>query len=119
MAEGAKQTFVDALGEGEWDESWATLSKLDPEIFEASVKLIAVPKRKQHLSPKMQSLVRLSVDCAATHLYTPGIRLHVKEAAAAGATTAEVMEVLELSSTLGIHACESNCTAPGRSMGHS
>ncbi|TKA72403.1 hypothetical protein B0A55_05867 [Friedmanniomyces simplex] len=101
----AKETFTNALGEAAWDQSWDTLSKLDPEIFEASVKLMAVPKQKKHLSTKMQSLVRLSVDCAATHLYIPGIRLHVKNAAAAGATLAEVMEVLELSSTLGIHAC--------------
>ncbi|TKA56083.1 hypothetical protein B0A55_11153 [Friedmanniomyces simplex] len=101
----AKETFSNTLGEAAWDQSWDTLSKLDPEIFEASVKLMAVPKQKKHLSTKMQSLVQLSVDCAATHLYVPGIRLHVKNAAAAGATLAEVMEVLELSSTLGIHAC--------------
>lgn len=53
----------------------------------------------------MQSLVLLSVDCAATHLYEPGIRQHMKDAATAGATLDEVFEVLELSSTLGIHAC--------------
>ena len=101
----AKQTVTDALGDEAWEPSWETLSKLDPEIFEASVKLIAVPNRKNHLSKKMQSLVRLTVDCASTHLYVPGIRQHVKAAAAAGASLAEVMEVLELSSTLGIHAC--------------
>jgi len=66
---------------------------------------MAVPKQKKHLSTKMQSLILLSVDCAATHLYEPGVRQHIKDAATAGATLAEVMEVLELSSTLGIHAC--------------
>jgi alkylhydroperoxidase/carboxymuconolactone decarboxylase family protein YurZ len=101
-----KEVFTSAHGSSSWDESWEDLSKLDPEIFEASINLIAVPKQKKHLSAKMQSLVLLSVDCAATHLYTPGIRQHVKAAAEAGATLAEVMEVLELSSTLGIHACE-------------
>ncbi|KAK3117781.1 hypothetical protein LTR53_000469 [Teratosphaeriaceae sp. CCFEE 6253] len=101
----AKEALTNALGESAWDESWDILSRLDPEIFEASVKLKAVPRQKKHLSRKMQCLVRLAVDSAATHLYLPGIRLHIKDAAAAGATLAEVMEVLELTSTLGIHAC--------------
>lgn len=104
MASG-KQIFTDALGDADWDSSWETLAKIDPEMFRASVKLMAVPRRKQHLSSKMQSLVRLSVDCASTHLFEPGIRQHVKDAAVAGASLAEVLEVLELTSTLGIHAC--------------
>jgi len=101
----AKKYFTDALGADSWNASWNSLANLDPEIFQASVKLMAVPKKKKHLAPKMQSLVMLSVDCAATHLYIPGIRQHIKDAAAAGASRAEVLEVLELSSTLGIHAC--------------
>lgn len=105
MSSSAKQLFTDALGESRWNETWASLAKLDPEIFEASVKLMAVPKKKNNLTPKMQNLVLLSVDCAATHLFEPGIRQHIKDAAASGASLAEVLEVLELSSTLGIHAC--------------
>jgi len=100
-----KQLFTDALGESRWNETWASIARLDPEIFESSVKLMAVPTQKRNLTPKMQNLVLLSVDCAATHLFVPGIRQHIKDAAAAGASRAEVLEVLELSSTLGIHAC--------------
>jgi alkylhydroperoxidase/carboxymuconolactone decarboxylase family protein YurZ len=44
------------------------------------------------------------VDANATHMYLPGVRQHVKAALAQGATAAEIMEVLELSATLGIHA---------------
>ncbi|KAK4545294.1 hypothetical protein LTR36_003474 [Oleoguttula mirabilis] len=105
MAAGNKDMFTHALGDSGWNESWTCLAKIDPEIFQASVRLLAVPKQKKHLSVKMQSLILLSVDCAATHLYTPGIRQHIRDAATAGATLAEVLEVLELSSTLGIHAC--------------
>lgn len=101
----ARDTFVTSLGAAGWNDSWDYLSKIDPEIFQASVNLMAVPRKKNHLSTKMQSLVLLSVDCAATHLYERGIRQHIKAAAAAGASRAEVLEVLELSSTLGIHAC--------------
>jgi alkylhydroperoxidase/carboxymuconolactone decarboxylase family protein YurZ len=106
MADSAQETFTAALGDSMiWDESWQCLAQIDPEIFHASVNLMAVPRKKNHLSAKMQALVALTVDSNSTHLYTPGIRQHVKAAAAAGATKAEVLEVLELSSTLGIHAC--------------
>jgi alkylhydroperoxidase/carboxymuconolactone decarboxylase family protein YurZ len=106
MASKAEETFTSALGDSMvWDESWQCLAQIDPEIFHASVNLIAVPRKKNHLSAKMQALVALTVDSNSTHLYTPGIRQHIKAAAAAGATKAEVLEVLELSSTLGIHAC--------------
>lgn len=105
MTSTGKAFFTKSLGESGWNDSWDCLANIDPEIFEASVKLLAVPKQKKHLSVKMQSLVLLSVDCAATHLYEPGIRQHIQDAAAAGASLAEVLEVLELSSTLGIHAC--------------
>ena len=105
MSSEAKKHFTNTLGDSSWSQAWDSVAKLDPEIFEASVKLMAVPNKKRHLSAKMQAFVRLSVDCAATHLYTPGIRQHIKDAASAGASQAEVLEVLELSSTLGIHAC--------------
>lgn len=106
MSNADRETFSKALGDSAvWDESWECLSKLDPEMFQASVKLKAVPRRKNHLSAKMQALVGLTIDANSTHLYAPGIRQHIKAAAAAGATLAEVLEVLELASTLGVHAC--------------
>ena len=46
----------------------------------------------------------IAVDAAATHLYVPGIRQHIAAALRCGASVQEIMEVLELSSTLGIHA---------------
>ena len=57
------------------------------------------------LDPKIKEFVYIAVDAAATHLYVPGIRQHVKQALAHGATAEEIMEVLELTATLGIHAC--------------
>ena len=100
-----KTKLVSALGETAWDPSWEAISKLSPELFDASVKLCAVPRQKKHLSPKIQQLISVAVDSAATHLYGPGIREHMKAALTAGATKAEVVEVIELTSTLGIHAC--------------
>lgn len=88
-----------------WSSAWESILKLDPTYFETYVKWATVPITKRHLPPKIQELIHISVNAAATHLYTPGIRAHIQSALALGATSAEIMEVLELTSTLGIHAC--------------
>ena len=106
-ADELEKTFVAENGDHAWNESWQSLLSLSPELFLASVNLRGIPKRKghQHLSPKVQALIALAVDSASTHLYTPGIREHIQSALNAGATKSEIIEVLELTSTLGIHAC--------------
>jgi alkylhydroperoxidase/carboxymuconolactone decarboxylase family protein YurZ len=41
---------------------------------------------------------------AATHLYQPGLRAHIRNALGYGATREEIMEVIELVSVIGIHS---------------
>src|SRR5262249_59245144 len=81
------------------------LLELDPDYFEAYLGLAAVPWRREgHLEPKVKELVLLAVDAAATHLHEPGIRLHIRRALEHGATREELLEVLQLTSTMGIHS---------------
>ena len=42
-------------------------------------------------------------DASATHLYVPGLKLHMRNAVRHGATAEEIMEVLEIASVIGIH----------------
>ncbi|KAI1504559.1 AhpD-like protein [Biscogniauxia marginata] len=100
-----REEFARRLGPEAFHSGWASLLSVDPEFFSASLSLASVPRRKSHLSRREQSLVALAVDSAATHLYAPGIRAHAAAALGAGATPYEVLEVVELASTLGIHAC--------------
>lgn len=100
-----KEQFIAELGQDSWSDGWEAALGLSPEIVSASLKLSSVPKHKKHLAPKIQCLIAIAVDSASTHLYVPGIQRHVRAALKQGATPAEVMEVLELTSTLGIHAC--------------
>jgi alkylhydroperoxidase/carboxymuconolactone decarboxylase family protein YurZ len=93
------------LGPAAFDVSWSRMLKHAPDMFASSVRLAGVPKKKSHLSPKIQSLVSIAVSAASTHLYVPSIHRHTKAALANGATKAEIVEVLCLTSTLGIHAC--------------
>jgi alkylhydroperoxidase/carboxymuconolactone decarboxylase family protein YurZ len=98
-----RDEFIEARGY--WNSFWDSLLDLDPEFFEAYTRFSSVPWRHGPLDPKIKEFVYIAVDAAATHLYVPGIRQHVKRALELGATAAEIMEVLELTATLGIHAC--------------
>jgi alkylhydroperoxidase/carboxymuconolactone decarboxylase family protein YurZ len=98
-----REQFIEARGY--WNEFWDSLLSLDEDFFAAYLDFSSVPWRKGPLEPKVKELIYIAVDAAATHLYEPGIRQHVKQALELGATREEIMEVLELTATLGIHAC--------------
>ena len=98
-----REEFIDARGY--WNPFWESLLELDEEFFAAYTQFSSVPWRHGPLDPKIKEFVYIAVDAAATHLYVPGIRQHVKRALELGATGGEIMEVLELTATLGIHAC--------------
>jgi alkylhydroperoxidase/carboxymuconolactone decarboxylase family protein YurZ len=98
-----RERFIDARGY--WNEFWDEMLTLDESFFEAYVAFSSVPWESGPLEPKVKEFIYIAVDAAATHLYEPGIRQHIKQALEHGATAAEIMEVLELTATLGIHAC--------------
>ncbi|OAG11637.1 Metallo-hydrolase/oxidoreductase [Paraphaeosphaeria sporulosa] len=100
-----KERFDAELGASAFDASWSRLLRHSPEMFAASLRLTAVPKRKGHLTPKIQSLISLAVAAASTHLHVPNIQRYTQQALSNGATKAEIVETLCLTSTLGIHAC--------------
>lgn len=93
------------LAKGDWNPLWDTLREWDPEFMEAYLAFRSVPHRKGPLSPKVKELILIAVNAATTHLYAPGARRHMQNALRLGATRAEILEVIELVSVLGIHAC--------------
>jgi alkylhydroperoxidase/carboxymuconolactone decarboxylase family protein YurZ len=90
---------------GAWSEEWDDFVALDPGFFERFLDLAAHPRRRGPLEPKTKALVLLAIDAAATHLWAPGVRYYVQRALALGATHAEIVETLQLTATIGIHAC--------------
>jgi alkylhydroperoxidase/carboxymuconolactone decarboxylase family protein YurZ len=90
---------------GYWSHIWEGLLQLDPEFFESYLNFSAVPWRKGVLEPKVRELIYTAIDASTTHLYEPGLRVHIRNALSYGATKEEIMEVLELTSVLGIHTC--------------
>lgn len=90
---------------GYWEEGQEALAELSPGFLAAWHRMAGVPVRGNHLGDKGRALIGLAASAAATHLYTPGIRRQIRNALAAGASKDEVMEVIALTATLGIHAC--------------
>lgn len=90
---------------GYWAPFWEGLLTMDPEFFEAYLNFSAVPWRHGVLEPKVKELIYTAIDASTTHLYEPGLRQHIRNALGYGATKEEIMEVLELTSVLGIHTC--------------
>jgi alkylhydroperoxidase/carboxymuconolactone decarboxylase family protein YurZ len=97
-----KAHFIEVRGE--WDERFDTILELDPEFLEHYASYAAVPRDGGHLDAKTRAFVGLAVDAAVTTLHPPGVRHHIKAAMLAGATPREVLEVLECTATLSIHA---------------
>jgi alkylhydroperoxidase/carboxymuconolactone decarboxylase family protein YurZ len=98
----AKDAFTHV--HGTWSDSWESLLRLDASFFEAYVAFSAVPSKKNHLDDKVKAFVAITACTAATHLYAPGVAQHIGAALRAGATRAELVEVIQLASTVGIHA---------------
>lgn len=97
-----KQEFIRVRGT--WSDTWEGVLRLDPEFLRAYLDFSAVPWRKNHLDDKVKEFIYIAIDANATHLYLPGVRQHIRAALRLGATPREIMEVLELAATLGIHA---------------
>lgn len=99
--EALKSSFIE--NRGYWHSSWEGLLELDPELFEAYVEFSSVPWRTGVLSPMVKELMYCAFDAAATHLYVPGLKLHMRNALRYGASKEQIMEMLEIVSVIGIH----------------
>lgn len=93
------------IARGDWNPLWDQLRELDPEFMEAYLAFRSVPHRKGPLPQKFKELVLVAINAATTHLYAPGVRRHLRNALKAGATVEEVLEVIQLTTVMGIHSC--------------
>jgi alkylhydroperoxidase/carboxymuconolactone decarboxylase family protein YurZ len=97
-----KQDFIDARGYWSW--GWDPLLDMAPDYFAAYAKLSSVPwKPGSVLSPKVKELLYIAIDSSTTHMYEPGLRIHIRNALGYSATRDEIMEVMQLTSVLGVH----------------
>lgn len=98
------------------------LLALHPEFVNAYRRLSSIPVRRGHLDPKVIELIVIALDASTTHLNASGTAVHIRKALALGASAAEILEVLELTSEQGVHGtqlgaeivAELNAIAPPR-----
>jgi alkylhydroperoxidase/carboxymuconolactone decarboxylase family protein YurZ len=101
--EALKRAFIDLRGY--WSPVWDDILRLAPDFFAAYMQFSSVPWRAGPLEPKVKELIYIAVDAATTHLYEPGLRIHIRNALQRGASQAEILETLELVSAIGVHSC--------------
>ncbi len=90
---------------GDWNPVWDKLAELDPDYLEAYLAFRSVPHNNGPLPQKTKELIMIAINAATTHLYGPGVKRHMENAIKAGATKEEILEVIQLTTVMGIHAC--------------
>ncbi|HVL09954.1 MAG TPA: carboxymuconolactone decarboxylase family protein [Burkholderiaceae bacterium] len=98
------------IAKGDWNVLWDQMRELDPEFMEAYLAFRSVPHRNGPLPQKYKELIMIAINAATTHLYAPGARRHIRNALNHGATQEEILEAIQLTTVMGIHAC--NMTVP-------
>jgi len=88
---------------GFWPPVFDPILHLAPDYFKAYTDLSSAPWKMGVLEPKVRELLYVAIDASTTHLYNDGTRTHMTNAVKYGATAEEIMEVLMLTSVLGIH----------------
>lgn len=91
------------IAKGDWNPLWDTMRKWDPEFMEAYFAFRNVPHRNGPLPPKVKEFIMVAINAATTHLYAPGTRRHIQNALRLGATREELLEVIQLTTIMGIH----------------
>lgn len=89
---------------GYWHPSWEGLLEVSPSYFEAALDLWALPHRSGPLEPKVREFILIAVNSAVTHIHEPALRIHIRNALRLGASEEELIEVMQLTSILGVHA---------------
>ena len=89
---------------GAWNPAWQPFAALDPAWTEAFMAMGTRPMLSGVLDAKTVEFIAIAVDASCTHLYAPGVRRHIRQALALGATPQEITAVLQCVSVLGIHS---------------
>ena len=92
--EALKNSVLEARGY--WHPFHEGLLQLDPAYLRAYLEFQDAPARSGILPPKVREFVYIAADGAVSHLYVPGLARHIEMALEKGASSGEVMEVIQL-----------------------
>src|SRR4051812_41374351 len=93
--EAARRAFIEARGF--WNADPDLIARLLPDYYAALDKVSTESWNNGPLSSKDRGFVCIGIDSSVTHNYEPGLRRHIRNALAHGASAGEILEVLRLS----------------------
>jgi alkylhydroperoxidase/carboxymuconolactone decarboxylase family protein YurZ len=89
---------------GQWNQAWDPFFALDPVWTDQFMATGAGIYGSGVFTARETELLSIAFDASFTHMYAPGTRRHIKNALAAGASVAEIMEVLKICVAQGVAA---------------
>lgn len=98
-----KAEFIEKRGF--WTDFWEGVLSLSPDFFTSYLRMSSLPWATGALSPKVKEFIYIAINAATTHLYVDGLAVHIRNCFNHGATVDEIMEVLEIISTIGVYSC--------------
>lgn len=96
----AKQRFIEIRGF--WNPDRDPVALAMPDYFLALTQVSTASWKDGPLSRKEREFVCIAIDCGVTHSYEPGLRIHIRNAIAQGATREEILEIFQLAALMGI-----------------
>ncbi|MEK3937091.1 carboxymuconolactone decarboxylase family protein [Sporosarcina sp. FSL W7-1349] len=97
-----KEQFIKTMGY--WNQFRDDLIQMDTAFFQYYYEFLTEPMRRGILEPKIIEFIYIAIDSSTTHLFEKGIEVHIENALKHGATQGELLEVFQLTSSLGYHS---------------
>lgn len=99
-AQAVKDEFVRVRGF--WNEQRDIIVRMMPEYFAGLAQLTMKPWKDGALSDKERELICVAIDCTVTHMFEPGLAIHIRQALQKGASRQEILEVFQLAAITGL-----------------
>ena len=90
---------------GDWPEFCDLWLCADPGYFSAMLDLLATGQKSGGLDEQACCLITLALNGCFTALNPPGLRLQIRRALRLGIDRREILQVLQMTAHLGVHAC--------------
>ena len=95
-----KDDFIRACGF--WNDQRDVIARMMPDYFAALSQVSTAPWLNGSLSEKERELICIAIDCTVTHMYEPGLIIHIRHALQKGATREEILAVFHLAALTGL-----------------
>lgn len=87
---------------GFWNEQRDIVARAMPEYFAALSEISTEAWVNGRLTLKERELICIAIDCSVTHMFEPGLAIHIRNALKQGASRDEILEVFALASATGL-----------------